>query len=266
LKADESTRQTGDRLPEQATLYYNSGFDEIAADEGVNSLTTPTRAILFDLDGTLIDTTDLILRCFSHSWQAVHGFEHSREALIATFGIPLREAMQRLLAQSNGNAAGHTEDTVERLLTEYRSFNVANHDTIARPFAGAREAVDALRRRGYLIGVVTSKGRDLATRGLKLCAFDEMFDAIVCLEDTPVHKPAPDPILAALDRLQVSSEAAAYVGDSCHDIVAGHRAGVKTVAALWGPMPRADLECERPDHLAESFADLLEIFPGKDNQ
>jgi pyrophosphatase PpaX len=96
---------------------------------------------------------------------------------------------------------------------------------------------------------------------LKLCAFDEMLDAVVCLEDTDHHKPAPDPILAALDRLRVSNEAAAYVGDSCHDLVAGRRAGVKTVAALWGPMPRADLECERPDHLAESFADLLTIFP-----
>ena len=231
------------------------------ADEDVSNLTTPTRAILFDLDGTLIDTTDLILRCFGHSWQSVYGFEHSREALIATFGIPLREAMRRLLAQSNGKATGHTDDPVERLLTEYRSFNVANHDTIARPFAGARQTVEALRGRGYLIGVVTSKGRDLATRGLKLCAFDGLLDAVVCLEDTPVHKPAPDPILAALDRLQVPSEAAAYIGDSCHDMVAGRHAGVKTVAALWGPMPRADLECERPDHLAESFADLLEIFP-----
>ena len=224
-------------------------------------MTTPARAILFDLDGTLIDTTDLILRCFSHSWQTVYGFEHSREALIATFGIPLREAMRRLLVQLESNAVCYNDDSVERLLTEYRSFNIANHDTIARPFSGARAVVERLRGRGYLIGVVTSKGRDLAMRGLKLCAFDELFDVVICLEDTDHHKPAPDPILAALDRLHLSSEAAAYVGDSCHDIVAGRCAGVKTVAALWGPMPRADLECERPDHLAESFADLLKIFP-----
>lgn len=225
-------------------------------------MTTATRAILFDLDGTLIDTTDLILRCFSHSWQSVYGLEHSRDALVATFGIPLREAMRRLLVQSNGDADCHDHDElIERLLNEYRSFNVANHDTVARPFAGAREVVAALRGRGYCIGVVTSKGRDLAMRGLKLCALDEFFDTAVCLEDTTVHKPSPEPILAALDRLNVPSEEAAYIGDSCHDIVAGRRAGVKTVAALWGPMPRADLECEQPDHLAESFDELLEIFP-----
>jgi pyrophosphatase PpaX len=223
-------------------------------------LTTATRAVLFDLDGTLIDTTDLILRCFSHSWQSVYGAEHSRDALIATFGIPLREAMRRLLAQSDGNAPCHDDALVDRLLNEYRSFNVANHDTIARPFVGARQVIETLRERGYRIGVVTSKGRELAMRGLKLCALDELFDTTICLEDTQVHKPAPEPILAALDRLSVASGEAAYVGDSYHDIVAGRRAGVKTVAALWGPMPRADLECERPDHLAESIADLLEIF------
>jgi len=224
-------------------------------------LTTATRAILFDLDGTLIDTTDLILRCFSHSWRAVYGLEHSRAALIATFGIPLREAMQRLLAQSNGNAGNSDDQRIEHLLTEYRSFNVANHDVIARPFHGTRQVIEALHGRGYRIGVVTSKGRDLAMRGLKLCALDEWLDTAICLEDTPIHKPAPEPILAALDRLQVSREAAAYVGDSCHDMIAGRRAGVKTVAALWGPLPRTDLEGERPDYLAESIDDLLEIFP-----
>jgi pyrophosphatase PpaX len=221
--------------------------------------TTAVRAILFDLDGTLVDTTDLILRCFSHSWQTVHGLEHSREALIATFGIPLREAMRRLSAQTAG-AANHDDAVIDRLLTEYRSFNLANHDEIARPFDGTRETIETLRARGYQIGVVTSKGRELALRGLKLCALDQLFDTAVFLEDTQIHKPEPAPILAALDRLGRSGHEAAYVGDSCHDLIAGRRAGVKTVAALWGPMPRADLECERPDYLAESVKDLLEIF------
>ncbi|MEN3335819.1 MAG: pyrophosphatase PpaX [Blastocatellia bacterium] len=249
-------------MPESPALHYNLTFDKLAVNEDIDNLTTRTRAILFDLDGTLIDTTDLILRCFSHSWQAVYGLEHSRASLIATFGIPLREAMQRLLAQSNGNAIHHDDDKlIEHLLTEYRLFNVANHDVIARPFDGTRQVIEALHGRGYLIGVVTSKGRDLAMRGLRLCELDRWLDTAICLEDTEIHKPEPEPILAALDRLQVSREAAAYVGDSCHDIIAGRRAGVKTVAALWGPLPRTDLECERPDHLAESINDLLDIFP-----
>jgi pyrophosphatase PpaX len=226
----------------------------------MSELNNSTRAILFDLDGTLIDTTDLILRCFGHTWRTVCGIEHSREALIATFGIPLREAMRRLISGEDVSGARVNEDLIERLLIEYRSFNVANHDHLAQSFNGARQVIEELRARGYLIGVVTSKGRELATRGLKLCSLDGLIDAAIFLEDTQIHKPQPEPILAALGKLKARADCSAYIGDSCHDIIAGRRAGVRTVAALWGPFPRADLECERPDHMAESIGALLEIF------
>ena len=117
-----------------------------------------------------------------------------------------------------------------------------------------------LRRRGYLIGVVTSKSRELGMRGLKLCALDGLLDSAVFLEDTSLHKPHPEPILAALRKLCEPSRNAAYVGDSRHDMVAARKAGVRTVAALWGPAPRGELESERPDFAAESLMDLLEIF------
>jgi pyrophosphatase PpaX len=234
---------------------------------------TKTQAILFDLDGTLIDTTDLILRCFDHTWQAVCGLCHSREHILATFGIPLREAMRRLLAVNSQalsaqavlqmEIAGSVEFQavlVEQLLTTYRAFNLANHDALAKPFAQTVRVVSTLRSRGYAIGVVTSKGRELATRGLKLCALDGLVDEAIFMEDTERHKPEPEPIFAALDKLKVKSKAAAYVGDSFHDIVAGRRAGVTTIAAAWGPMPRPELEREQPDFMAESIADLLTIF------
>jgi pyrophosphatase PpaX len=222
------------------------------------SLLTRTQAILFDLDGTLIDTTSLILRCFDHSWQTVCGLKHSREVLIETFGTPLREAMINLAGRSGGN---HDEiDLIDRLLGEYRSFNTANHDALARPFEGIQEVVSALRSRGYQIGVVTSKSRELGQRGLRLCSLDSLVDASIFLEDTDRHKPEPDPILAALERLNTPAHHAAYVGDSRHDIIAGRRAGVQTVAALWGPWPRAELESEKPDRVAESATDLLKLF------
>ena len=226
----------------------------------MRELNTATRAILFDLDGTLVDTTDLILRCFGHSWQTVCGLEHSREALIATFGIPLSEAMWRLTREPNIADIAVNEAMIERLLLEYRSFNVAHHDNLAQPFNDTCRVIEELRARGYLIGVVTSKGRELATRGLKLCSLDGLIDAAIFLEDTSIHKPNPEPILAALERLNTPADCAVYVGDSCHDMIAGRRAGVRTVAALWGPFPRAELECERPDYLAESINSLLEIF------
>jgi pyrophosphatase PpaX len=227
-----------------------------------------TRAILFDLDGTLIDTTDLILRCFQHSWETVCGFNHSREDLLQTFGTPLREAMNRLLltkteSRSPNREAGGDPDVVDHLLAEYRSFNVAHHDSLARPFEGTREVLTELKGRGYLIGVVTSKSRVLALRGLRLCDLDGLIDSAVFLEDTKTHKPLPEPIHAVLERLSAGSSSAAYIGDSRHDIVAARAAGVRAGAALWGPAPRSELEREQPDFFAESITDMLEIFSEK---
>ena len=217
------------------------------------------RAALFDLDGTLIDTTPLILACFEHSWRSVCRCSHSREKLIETFGIPLREAMRLLLAQVDGDGPDSAE-VIDRLLVEYRRFNLANHDTIAKPFDGVCETISALKHRGYSIGVVSSKSRELGQRGLRLCRIDQMVDTMVFLEDTDRHKPDPYPILTALERLNVTADSAAYVGDSPFDMAAGRAAGVKTVAALWGPVPRPALEAEKPDHFAQSAAHLLEIF------
>jgi pyrophosphatase PpaX len=227
-----------------------------------------TKAILFDLDGTLIDTTDLIFRCFAHAWQNVCGVDHSRQEILATFGIPLRIAMQKLLSGRQLSPAAFEkigltvsdDEVVEQLLTTYRTFNAANHDALARPFAQTGQVLSSLRGRGYAIGVVTSKSRELALRGLQLCKLDELIDAAIYMEDTLRHKPEPEPILAALEKLRLQPDEAVYVGDSFHDIVAGRAAGVRTIAAAWGPMPRAELERERPDVMAESISDLLTIF------
>jgi pyrophosphatase PpaX len=239
------------------TTHYNA----FSKNRGLVDLNEQTRAILFDLDGTLIDTTNLILECFHHSWKTVCGFNHTREALIQTFGTPLRDAMHQLLkeCQSNGHRAVEA-DAVEPLLTEYRLFNVANHDLLARPFTGAREVLSELRARGYKIAVVTSKSRELGLRGLKLCSLDSLIDSAVFLEDTTIHKPQPEPILKALEKLKATSASAVYVGDSRHDIIAARAAGVRAIAALWGPSPRNELEREHPDHTAEAITDLLEIF------
>lgn len=223
------------------------------------------QAILFDLDGTLIDTTELILQCFQHSWTKVCGFAHSREVLIRTFGTPLRAAMNQLLLSATSRESSHddaetNEKVVDRLLAEYRSFNLANHDRLARPFEGMLDVLAELRRRNYLISVVTSKSRELGLRGLGHCSLTGLVHSSVFLEDTSLHKPHPEPILTALKRLGAQAQTTAYVGDSPHDIVAARAAGVRAVAALWGPSPRTDLERERPDRLAGSISELLDIF------
>ena len=227
---------------------------------------TECKAILFDLDGTLIDTTELILFCFNHAWETICGQTHPPEVFVATMGIPLKTAMHKLLGATGGlqlEQIGElrTAGFVESLVREYRACNAANHDRLARPFPGMELVVDKLHDRGYALGVVTSKSREFAQRGLRLCALWEFLDVFVSMDDTSVHKPNPEPLILALEKLRVAPNHAVYVGDSRHDMQAGRAAGTRTVAALWGPVPRSELELENPTALASSPQELLEIFP-----
>jgi pyrophosphatase PpaX len=112
------------------------------------------------------------------------------------------------------------------------------------------------------VGVVTSKSREFAQRGLRLCALWEFLDVFVSMDDTSVHKPNPEPLIFALEKLRIAPGHAVYVGDSRHDLQAGRAAGMRTIAALWGPVPRSELELENPTVLASSPRELLETFPG----
>lgn len=228
---------------------------------------TDCKAVLFDLDGTLIDTTELILYCFNHAWETICGRTHPPEVFVATMGIPLKDAMHRLLGKTDGLQSEQigelrTARFVESLVREYRACNAANHDRLARPFSGMDLVLATLRDRGYAVGVVTSKSQEFAQRGLRLCGLWEFMDVLISMDDTSIHKPRPEPLLLALERLQLAPQQTVYIGDSRHDMQAGRAAGMRTVAALWGPVPRSELELERPDVLACRPEELLEIFRG----
>ncbi len=220
--------------------------------------------VLFDLDGTLIDTTELILHCFELSWKKVYGRKLDRQRYLATIGIPLREAM-RILLNEELQDRGKSEfcsDTplLEALVQEYRACNTIHHDHLAMAFPGISSTVSELKKRGYQIGVVSSKTKELGLRGMNLFGLEDLIDDAVFLEDSVRHKPHPEPLLLALQRFGISEKQAAYVGDSRHDMQAGKAAGIWTVAALWGPIPRKELEQEKPDQLAATPSQLLEIF------
>jgi pyrophosphatase PpaX len=172
--------------------------------------------------------------------------------------MPLRAAM-RLLLDGSGHP-GDDDAMIDKLIAEYRCFNLANHDQLAKPFPNVRQVVETLKTRGYAVGVVTSKSTELGRRGLRLFDLDDLFDTRVFLEDTDRHKPDPEPVLAALEKLRVEPRSAAYVGDSPFDLIAGRASGVRTVAAMWGPLPRASLLEQNPDSIAEKVTDLLGLF------
>jgi pyrophosphatase PpaX len=225
----------------------------------------PYVAVLFDLDGTLIDTTDLIFQSYQHALTSVLDRPATTEELLLGYGQPLYAAFAAIL--DGRQVEGSAEERlflVDRLIGHYREFNVARHDFLAREFSGVRETLAELDQRGYPLGLVTSKTRAIGERGLRLIGVDGFFRTAVYMDDTNRHKPNPDPLWLALDRLGLRDRAdqVLYVGDSTHDLQAGRVAGVHTAAALWGPFPPESLHALKPDHALAKIEDLLELCPG----
>jgi pyrophosphatase PpaX len=223
--------------------------------------------VLFDLDGTLIDTTDLIFRSYQHALASVLDAPASPAELFLGYGQPLYAAFGSILAHRQVQLAPDAyAHLVQRLVTAYRTFNVAEHDRLTRPFPGVSATLGELKARHYHLGLVTSKSREIAWRGLRLIGVADHFETAVFLEDTERHKPNPDPLWLALERLgrRDNPARALYVGDSTHDVRAGQAAGVRTAAALWGPFPPESLLALGPDFALAAASDLLAVLPGSE--
>lgn len=212
----------------------------------------PFRAVLYDFDGTLADSTELIMRSYRHTMTTHLGVCPPDERWLEGFGTPLDVQIERF-----------ARSTVEftAMMETYRSFQSLHHDDLLRPFPGATAVVERLAARGIALAIVTSKHREATLRGMGLCGILDHFAEIVTPEDVARAKPDPEPVLRAMERLGVGAEETLFVGDSPHDMAAGHGAGTRTAAALWGPFPRAALEAERPDYWLRSQEDVLGL-PG----
>ena len=198
------------------------------------------RAALFDFDGTLVDTTDLIYQSMRHASGEVLGREISREVLMANVGQPLPRQMELLSAEHAG-----------ALLDSYRLHNEENHDALIKEFPGVEKAQGRLRAAGVGVAVVTSKRRFSVEMALKsFPGLGEVVDQWVTMEDTQEHKPRPEPLLKGLELLGgIPREEAAYVGDSPFDVAAARAAGVTSVAVSWGAFTEEALREAGPDHL-----------------
>lgn len=203
-------------------------------------------AVLFDLDGTLIDSIELILQSARHAFIGRERTPSDAEWL-AGVGIPLA-TMFRKYARDDADT--------EALVARYRAFQIPNHDRLVRAYDGVAETIRALREARHPLGIVTSKTEALARRGIELVGIGLHFDVVIGCDTIEHHKPDPRPVLAALERLRRDPGESVFVGDSVHDIAAGNAAGVVTVAALWGPFSREDLAPSRPQHYLERISDL----------
>jgi pyrophosphatase PpaX len=207
--------------------------------------------VLFDLDGTLIDSIRLIIDSYHHTMRVHRGRTYPDAEWIAGLGTPLRVQFRRFTDD---------QDELQRMIATYRDWNMAHHDAMVRAFPGAVEAVRRLKDGGARLGIVTSKNRRGVERGLSLCGLDGLFDVTVTSDDIETSKPDPAPVRRALDALGVRADTALFAGDSPHDIASGRDAGTATAACLWGPFERDQLARERPDHFVTSFEELVALL------
>jgi pyrophosphatase PpaX len=212
------------------------------------------RAVLFDLDGTLADTVELILESFRHTMRTHLGTVPPDAAVLRGIGTPLPVQI-----------GGFAESDAQRaeMLATYVAYQQEHHDSLVRPFPGADAVVSELRRRGSAVGVVTSKARGIALRTMEVCGIHEHFDFVVCGDEVERGKPDPEPVIRAMRALGVHEEPqrVIFVGDSTHDLRAGRSAGVRTAAVAWGPIERRVLEAEAPDYFLGRMEELLEVRP-----
>jgi pyrophosphatase PpaX len=203
-------------------------------------------AVLFDLDGTLIDSIALLLASMKHTFQG-RSRKPTDDEWIEGLGTPLPKQLTPYV---------ESDEDRERLVNRYRTFQHENHDRLMSQYAGVIDTIALLYQRGHPLGVVTSKGNMMMERGLKFIGADDYIEVAIGYDSVHIHKPDPFPVKAALEKLEYQASEAVFVGDSPHDIKSGNDAGVITIAALWGPFRRDQLEPYTPTYFLDDIKDL----------
>lgn len=205
------------------------------------------KSVIFDLDGTLINTNELIIKSFKYVFNKYHKeIKISEEEYISFIGPTLEESFKRYFANM---------EHITFLIDEYRRFNKENHDNMVSIYPNVIDTLDELSKK-FPLGIVSSKRRDLVMQGLNLFKITKYFKCIICADDKVLHKPNPEGILLALEKLDSAN--GLYVGDNVNDILAGKNANVKTVGVSWS-YKLDKLKESNPDYLIYDMKELIKI-------
>ncbi len=211
----------------------------------------PLDAVLFDFDGTIVDTTELIHQSMRRATSEVLGRQLDRETLMANVGQPLPRQMELLDPERAGE-----------LLESYRLHNEELHEAWIREFPNVDVSLARLREAGLALAVVTSKRRLSVEMALdSFPGLRNTVNVFVTMEDTTEHKPLPAPLLKGLELLgDVHPERAAYVGDAPFDITAARSADVMSIAVSWGAFPEEALRVAGPDYLFKDLDSVVDFL------
>lgn len=205
-------------------------------------------AVIFDLDGTLLNTDLLIYKSYQHVFQKYKpGYVLSDEELLSFLGPTLKTTFERYFDAS----------MIDELIEYYREFNHAHHEDYVTIYPTVKETLEQLKQRGYPLGVVTTKYSVAARIGLDLFDITQYFDIVLGMDQVEHVKPDPEGILKVMTETNCSK--AVYVGDNTSDIQAGQNAGVYTVGVKWTPKGTEAIEAMHPDLMIDEMKDLLEF-------
>ncbi|MFZ2259114.1 MAG: pyrophosphatase PpaX [Clostridiaceae bacterium] len=207
------------------------------------------KAVMFDLDGTIADTNELIFKSFRHTFHT-HGIDHVADAEIYSFfGEPLHNTMHR-----------YAPDQAKELTDTYRDYNAIHHDELIRHFPMVKETLNQLIGMGLLLGIVTSKRGSVAQKSLDALNLTSFFKVIVTPELTVKHKPEPDPVLRGAELLGVLPNEAIMVGDSPYDLLAGRAAGCITCGVEYTRLDLNVLLQTNPDYMISDVSQIIGII------
>ena len=205
-------------------------------------------ALLFDLDGTLVDSIELILASARHAFIGFQGPAPTDDEWRATIGRPLQRVLLEYAASDQTEA--------DRLFGRYREYQLIHHDRLVHAYDGVVTMLRGLAAAGHPMAIVTSKSDWLAVKGLELVGLNDIFPVVVGCDTCVNHKPHPEPVERALALLGTSAENALFVGDSPHDIESGRAAGVYTVGVTWGAFARGEMEASGADAVMHDITAL----------
>lgn len=208
--------------------------------------------ILFDFDGTVMDTNHVIIQSWQHTFRTLRNQEQDVEKIIRTFGEPLETTVKHLFP----------DVPVQDVVEIYRNYHRDNFGELIDVFPGIRELLQELKARDYKTGLVTSRLRQTTMQGLEKYELASYFDVIITADDTSKHKPDPEPINIALERLKSAPEQSMMLGDTMFDIRCAKNAGVDSVLVGWA-LAVSDEDkngSDAPNYMIEKAEDLLELL------
>lgn len=205
-----------------------------------------------------MNTNEVIIQSWQHTFRIVEGRERPIEEIIRTFGEPLGITMKKVLPHI----------PVEEGVEIYRSFHRENFGDLIKLFPGVKELLSDLKQERYMLGLVTSRLASTTYEGMEKYGIQSYFDCIITADDTKKHKPDPEPLNIALERLDAGPKEALFVGDSMFDINCARNAGVKSVLVGWALAVTDEEKSgpQGPDFIIQRTDDLWDLLSGKINR